>query len=90
MFADDGNAHRIQIIDTVLVKLFAESGDTQELHTLLESSEDIVIDEVEETLIRTRQYEALVKIYRKRKDVTKLLELWSKYAIHVSRMVQSY
>jgi Vacuolar sorting protein 39 domain 1 len=83
VFAEDGSAHRFQIIDTVLVKLLAESEDTQELHSLLDSSENIVIEEVEETLIRTRHYTALVKMYQKRNNAIKLLDLWSKYAIRV-------
>ena len=68
----------VEAIDTVLVKLLAESQDTEALHSLIESSEDIVVDEIEETLIDTRQYNALVKICRKRSDEGKLLEIWSK------------
>ena len=74
----------VQIIDTVLVKLMAESEDTQELYSLLESSEDIVVEEVEETLIRTGQYNALLKLYQKRNDVGKLLDIMSKYDICVT------
>jgi vacuolar protein sorting-associated protein 3 len=64
-----------------MVKLLAESEDTQELYSLLDSSEDIVVEEVEETLIRTGQYHALVKIYRKRNEVGRLLNVLSKSAI---------
>ncbi|KAF8499515.1 hypothetical protein JB92DRAFT_3099258 [Gautieria morchelliformis] len=67
-----------QVIDTVMVKLLAESEDTQELYSLLDSSEDIVVEEVEETLVRTGQYHALVKIYRKRNETGKLLNVLSK------------
>ena len=67
-----------------MVKLLAEREETQELYSLLDSSEDIVIEEVEETLIRTGQYNALVKICQKRNEVGKLLDIWSKYGAFAS------
>ncbi|KAF8591308.1 hypothetical protein K439DRAFT_1402474 [Ramaria rubella] len=67
-----------EVIDTVLVKLLAESEDTQELYALLESSEDIIIEEVEETLIRTGQYNALFNLHQKANNKDKLLEILSR------------
>lgn len=61
-------------------KIFAESEETQELYTLIASSDSINVEEVEETLIRTGQYNALLKIYMKLGRREKLLEIWSKYA----------
>ena len=48
------NKALIEAIDMVLVKLLAKSQDTEALHSLVESSEDIVVNEIKETLINTR------------------------------------
>ncbi|GJJ14976.1 hypothetical protein Clacol_009246 [Clathrus columnatus] len=70
-----------QIIDTIQAKLFAEKEETQELYALVDSAEeDIVLSEVEDTFIRTGQYNALLKLCQKRGDHDKVLEIWSKVA----------
>ncbi|KIJ36750.1 hypothetical protein M422DRAFT_178931 [Sphaerobolus stellatus SS14] len=67
-----------QIIDTVQAKIFAETEETQELYSLIDSQEHIIVDEVEETLIRNGQYNALLRLHAKRSNKEKLLEIWSK------------
>lgn len=43
------------------------------------ADEDIVLFEVEDTLIRMGQYNALLKLCQKRGDHAKVLNIWSKY-----------
>ncbi|KAH0578609.1 hypothetical protein H2248_003747 [Termitomyces sp. 'cryptogamus'] len=67
-----------QVVDTVLVKLYAELKKTQELYNILLEPHDIVVDEVEPVLKRNGQYNALCMLYRKSGDDRKLLDVWSK------------
>jgi hypothetical protein len=66
------------MIDTVLVRLYAETEQPSELESLLESSSAISINDVEATLIQHKQYSALSKLYEKAKNEAKLLEIWTK------------
>ncbi|KAG5716916.1 Transforming growth factor-beta receptor-associated protein 1 [Termitomyces sp. T112] len=68
----------LQVVDTVLVKLYAELKKTQELYNILLEPHDIVVDEVEPVLKRNGQYNALCMLYRKSGDDRKLLDVWSK------------
>ncbi|KAG6861142.1 hypothetical protein C0995_003410 [Termitomyces sp. Mi166 len=67
-----------QVVDTVLVKLFAELEKTQELYNILLEPHDIVVSEVEPVLKRNGQYNALCMLYRESGDDGKLLDVWSK------------
>ncbi|KAA1474965.1 hypothetical protein DENSPDRAFT_841652 [Dentipellis sp. KUC8613] len=66
------------IVDTVLAKLFAQAEKTTDLYALLEESADLVVEELEPVFKATGQYNALCRIYQKRGDDAKLLEVWSK------------
>ncbi|KAG6916344.1 hypothetical protein DXG01_007235 [Tephrocybe rancida] len=68
----------LQTVDTVLVKLYAELEKTQELYDLLLEPHVILVSEVESSLRRNGQYNALCMLYRQSGDHTKLLEVWSK------------
>lgn len=74
-----GDVIRIKVIDTVLVKILAESEDTADLYSLIDGPSEIVLTEVEETLAKNGQYNALCKLYARAGDEDKLLEAWSKY-----------
>lgn len=67
-----------QVVDTVLVKIFAESEKTADLNTLIDESSDIILSDVESTLVSSGLYSALCKLYQKRGDEGRLLEAWSK------------
>ena len=69
----------LQIVDTVLAKLFAQHEKTTDLFALLDESEVVVFPEVESVFRATGQYGALCKVYSKRGDDAALLETWSKY-----------
>lgn len=50
------------------------------MYALVDSAdEDIILSEVEDTLIRMGQYNALLKLCQKRGDHAKVLNIWSKY-----------
>ncbi len=64
----------------MLVKLLADAHDTSsELHTMIDEPNDIVLDEVEEPLRSNGHYSALAKLYQKVGDISKLLDVWSKF-----------
>ena len=69
----------LQIVDTVLAKLFARGEKTTDLYALLEESNMVVFPEVEPVFRATGQYSALCKMYSKRGDDAELLEALSKY-----------
>ncbi|KAG7448550.1 uncharacterized protein BT62DRAFT_929636 [Guyanagaster necrorhizus] len=66
-------------VDTVLVKLYAQL-EKQELYSLLQETNHIVLDEIEPVLRNAGQYNALCMLYRKSNDHKKLLEVWAKLA----------
>ncbi|KAG6833263.1 hypothetical protein H0H87_009438 [Tephrocybe sp. NHM501043] len=68
----------LEVVDTVLVKLYAVLEMTQELYNLLLEPHDIVLSEVEPFLRRNGQYNALCMLYRQKGDEAKLLHVWSK------------
>ena len=68
-----------QVVDTVLVKILAESEQTTELYTLIDEVNDIVLSEVIEPLQKNGQYNALCKLYERHGEEERLLEAWSKY-----------
>jgi hypothetical protein len=68
----------LQAADTVLATLFAQSGQTQDLYTLLQEPNDIISSEVETVLRETGRYNALCMLYKQRGDDADLLEVWSK------------
>ncbi|KAF7983156.1 hypothetical protein HWV62_23376 [Athelia sp. TMB] len=67
-----------EVVDTVLAKLFCEEEKTTDLYSLLREPNHIVLPELEPTLIRTGQYNALCSLYKDRGDDNKLLDAWSK------------
>ncbi|KAK7047338.1 hypothetical protein VNI00_006569 [Paramarasmius palmivorus] len=68
------------VVDTVLVKLFAQFEKTADLYTLLNEANDIVVSEVEQVLQKNGQYNALCMLYKQRGEDDKLLDAWSKVA----------
>jgi len=80
IFYDKGN----QVVDTVLVKLYAESQKTQELYTLIQEPNQVVLLEVEPVLKSRGQYKALCMLYEQQGEDLKLLELWAGYGSSLS------
>ncbi len=70
----------MQIVDTVLAKLFARGEKTTDLDALLDESDLVVLPEVEPVFRAMGLYNALCKIYSNRGHDAELLELWSKCA----------
>ncbi|KAF5384226.1 hypothetical protein D9615_003441 [Tricholomella constricta] len=68
----------VEVVDTVLGKLYAQLEKTQHLYSLLREPHHIVINEVEPVLERTGQYNALCMLYKEKGEEAKLLEVWSK------------
>lgn len=67
-----------KVVDTVLAKLYTESGETTDLLALIGGPNDIVLREVEPLLVSANRYDALCRLYRSRGEDRKLLEMWSK------------
>ena len=56
----------VQVVDTVLAKILAETDNNiRELYTLVDGSNDIVLEEVEETFEKNGQFGALCRLYEK-------------------------
>ncbi|RDB17168.1 Transforming growth factor-beta receptor-associated protein 1 [Hypsizygus marmoreus] len=66
------------VVDTVLVKLYANLEKTPELYALLHEPNHVVVSEVESVLKKTGQYNALCILYKDRGDDVKLLDIWAK------------
>ena len=67
-----------QAVDTVLGRLYTEAGETTDLLALIEGPNDIVLGELEPTLVRSGRFDALCRLYRSRAEDAKLLDAWSK------------
>jgi hypothetical protein len=50
---------KAKVVDTVIAMIFAEEGKMDDLYSLLESSNHIVLSELEPVLKKTRRYHAL-------------------------------
>ncbi|ESK88536.1 transforming growth factor-beta receptor-associated protein 1 [Moniliophthora roreri MCA 2997] len=68
------------VVDTILVKLFAQFEKTTDLYTLLNEANDVIVSEVEEVLQRNGQYNALCMLYKQGGEDGKLLDAWAKVA----------
>ena len=75
----------MQVVDTVYAKLLARGEKTTRLYTLIEESNDIILDEVESGFLAQGQYNPLCKLYERAGAVEKQLDLWSKYVTHFSK-----
>ncbi|KAG9037771.1 hypothetical protein FRB95_004057 [Tulasnella sp. JGI-2019a] len=71
-------ARVLRIIDTVLVKIFAEESQLPEVRLLIQQSDDLVLAEVEPLLTRKEYFSALSSLLERRGEESKLLELWTK------------
>jgi len=69
-------------VDTVYAKLLARGENTARLYTLIEESNDIVLEEVESDFLAHGKYNALCKLYERADAVEKQLDLWSKYVTY--------
>lgn len=65
-------------MDTALLKLYVEDNQTPQMITLVNMSENIVVTEVEALLVRNHKFTVLSKLYEKKGDDSKLLEIWTK------------
>ena len=72
-------------MDTVYAKLLARGENATRLHTLIEESNDIILEEVESDFLAQGQYDPLCKLYERAGAAEKQLDLWSKYVMHLSK-----
>lgn len=72
-------------MDTVYARLLARGEKTARLYTLIEGSNNIILEEVESEFVAQGQYNALCKLYERAGAVEKQLDLWSKYVVQLSR-----
>jgi len=72
-------------VDTVYAKLLARGENATRLHTLIEESNDIILEEVESDFLAQGQYDPLCKLYERAGAAEKQLDLWSKYVMHLSK-----
>lgn len=72
------HAQVVQAVDTVLGRLYTESGETTDLLALVDGPNDIVLAELEPVLIRGNRFDALCRLYRKHGQDSKLLDAWSR------------
>ncbi|KAF9648447.1 hypothetical protein BDM02DRAFT_3180162 [Thelephora ganbajun] len=68
------------IVDTVYAKILARREKNTRLYTLIEESNDLVLEEVESDFLAQGQYNALCKLYERAGATEKQLNLWSKIA----------
>lgn len=73
-----------QVVDTVYAKLLARGEKTTILRTLIEESNDVVLEEVESEFLAQGQFNLLCKLYERAGAVEKQLDLWSKFVAHFS------
>ena len=66
------------MVDTVLGRLYTESGETTDLLALIDGPNDIILSELEGVLVKSNRYDALCRLYKNRGEETKLLDAWSK------------
>lgn len=71
-----------QVVDTVYARLLARGEKTAKLYTLIEESNNIVLEEVESDFLAQGQYNSLCKLYERAAAVEKQLDLWSKYVMY--------
>ena len=67
-----------QAVDTVLVELLAAStdpDDVEDLKSLLDESAYLVLEDVESMLVHRSQFNALARMYEKKGNLVKHLEL---------------
>ncbi|ELU43311.1 Clathrin domain-containing protein [Rhizoctonia solani AG-1 IA] len=73
---EDGSAWKA--VDTVLARLFAESGETTELLDLIKDSTLLTIGAIEPALVKHRQFQALVTLCAKVGDEAHLISVLAK------------
>ena len=67
----------LQVVDTVLVKLYAQFEKTDELYALLQEPNYVFLQEVEDILVATQQFSALRILYKQKGEDLKLLDLYA-------------
>lgn len=69
----------MQIVDTIFVKLLAETNQRAELREMLEQScETIIFDEVQPFLVIYGHFDTLLSVYTRLHDEERLMETWCK------------
>ncbi|KAG8944702.1 hypothetical protein FRC04_001601 [Tulasnella sp. 424] len=67
-----------KIVDTALLKIHIEENQTPQMMALVNMSENIIVAELEALLIEHHKFTVLSKLYEKKGDESKLLEIWTK------------
>lgn len=68
-----------QVIETVLLKLYAEEDQLPNVLALVQDAVEIIIPEVESILSLQQYFGALSILLEKKGDDAQLLELWTKF-----------
>ncbi|KAG5651342.1 hypothetical protein H0H81_009030 [Sphagnurus paluster] len=68
----------LEVVDTVIAKLYAQHEKTQELYNLFHEPHQISVSEIEPIMKRNGQYNALCMLYTEKGQDTQLLEVWAK------------
>ncbi|KAK2467972.1 hypothetical protein APHAL10511_000267 [Amanita phalloides] len=66
------------VVDTVLVKLYAQLRKDTELDALLQDANHVLLSEVEESLIQAGRFDALASLYKQQGQDGKMLDLYAK------------
>jgi vacuolar protein sorting-associated protein 3 len=67
-----------QVVDTVLGKLYTESGETTDLLALIDGPNDVVLQELEPVLVKSGRFDALCRLHRTQGLDDELLAAWSR------------
>ncbi|KAM0748698.1 hypothetical protein T439DRAFT_70364 [Meredithblackwellia eburnea MCA 4105] len=74
-----GDSRKVDmVVDTTLVRLYAEEGRSADIVALLDAPNDCVIPAVEPQLLDAGLYDLLASILLKRKELGKTLDIWTK------------
>lgn len=65
-------------MDTTLVKLLAEHSRPDDIRVLLAGQHDVVLPEIEQSLLDTGMHQLLAEIWLEKRETAKVLDLWSR------------
>ncbi|GAA5879657.1 hypothetical protein JCM3774_002398 [Rhodotorula dairenensis] len=74
-----GDSRKVDIVvDTSLVKLLAEHARPDDIRVLLAGPHDVVLPEIEQSLLDAGMYQLLAEIWLEKRETAKVLDLWSR------------
>lgn len=73
------NFTRVQIVETVLARLYVDDNQKPELYALFEGPNEVVLEEIEPVLTQAGHFHALIKLYQQRGNDSKLVDALSRF-----------